>query len=297
MSDYQFEYRGLTMGLGTDYAITEIDGLEEDSVIIGDSSIPRNDGDIPGLHFAAGRQIEMTVVVRGDKGTQTHRDKVQALIDAFQHSESGTHKLLWQEPGFVARRFVYARPAGRAAQRDPRSPFYSTHKLRLKLSDPRAYREAQVISNLADYDPSGGGLDYAITEYGKDYAGTTGGELVLTNNGNAKAWPIIQFYGPTTGTITQVTLTNTTTGQAPQVFDTTITTGQILTADMDAIVTVRHGTGLHVVRLGTTNKFSEWAQPRDPFYLQPGDNIIRFEISGGTSTDGTCSISFRDTWL
>ena len=90
-------------------------------------------------------------------------------------------------------------------------------------------------------------------------------------------------------------MTNVTTGVA-SVHATTLLTGQTLTADMDAIVAVRPST-LSAVRLGATNKYGEWSQPRTPFYLAPGNNELRFEISGGTSTDGTAAITYRDTWL
>jgi len=293
--DYQVEYRGLVMGLGTDYHIVKLDGLEEDIVRMGDSTIPRAGGDIQGLHVPAARQITLDVIVKGVKGSQAQRDSVQDLIDAFQHADD-TNEFFFQEPGFADRRFVYARAAGRSSDRDPRSPFVQRFKLRLKLADPRAYEEFENQGSLTNYDAAGGGMDYDVVEYGREYSVDTSSQTTLTNNGNAKAWPVLRFYGPTVGTITELTLTNITTGQAAQVFSSTLLTGQILTADMDAIVTVRPS-DLHVVRLGATNKFTEWDQPRDPFYLQAGENVLRFEISGGSSTDGICTVTYRDTWL
>ena len=294
-TDYQVEYRGLVMGLGTNFHIVGLDGLEEDAVRMGDSTIPRAGGDIQGLHVPAARQITLDVIVNGVKGSQAQRDDVQALIDAFQHSDEA-HNFYFQEPGFVGRRYVLARAAGRAQARDPRAPFTPRFKLRLKLADPRAYEENTNQGNLTDYDAGGGGMDYDVVEYGREYTVDTSNQTTLTNAGNAKAWPVLRFYGPTVGTITEVTLTNISTGQAATVFSSTLLTGQILVADMDAIVAVR-STGLHVVRLGATNKFTEWDQPRDPFYLQAGENVLRFEISAGTSVDGLCTVTYRDTWL
>ena len=234
------------------------------------------------------------MAIKGEKGSQALRDDMQALHDAFQHSAS-EYKLYFEEPGFASRRYVWARPAGRVSKRTPRQPFLPQYKLRLKLADPRAYEEFANTALLANYDASGGGADYDVTEYGREYTVDKSSQVTVHNGGNANAWPVLKFFGPGTGTITQVTMTNITTGVAT-VHDTTLLTGQTLTADMDAIIAVRN-TGLHVVRLGTTNKYSEWAQPRTPFYLAPGDNILRFEITGGTSTDGTASVSYRDTWL
>lgn len=296
MADYQVEYRGLTMGLGTDFSIVSLTGLEADEVRLGDTQIPRAGGDIPGLHVPSARFIEMEVVAGGEKDSQAHRDNVQALVDAFQHSDT-THKFYFEEPGMGGRRYVNARPAGRFSNRDPRWPFFAKHTVRLKVADPRTYEEFQNTGQVSNYDATGGGTDYDVTEYGKEFTVDSSAQTIVRNNGNTKAWPILKFYGPISGTITQLTLTNITSGQPATVFDSTLLTGQILTADMEAVVTVKPS-GLFVVRLEpNTNRYSEWAQPRDPFYLVPGDNTLRFEITGGTSTDGICTVTYRDTWL
>lgn len=293
-TDYQLEYRGLVMGLGTNYSLLAVEGLEDDEVRMGDATLPRRGGDVAGLHVPAGREIILDISVKGEKDSQTLRDDIQNLIDVFQHNDF-EFKLFFKEPGFEARRFVWARPSGRVFVRNPRTPFMPQFKVRLKLADPRTYREGANTALLQDYDAGGGGAEYDVTEYGREYSVDTSSQVTVRNDGNARSWPVIQFFGPTTGTVTQVTLTNVTTGNAV-VFDTTILTGQTLTADMEAIEVVR-SSETPAVRLGATNKYAEWAQPREPLYLVPGDNILRFEITGGTSTDGTASITYRDTWL
>lgn len=294
MADYQMEYRGLTMGLGTAYHINEVDGLEDDAVRIGDSPLPRRGGDIQGLHVPNSRHITLSVSVIGEKGSQALRDSMQALHDAFQHSDTA-YPLYFDEPGITGRRYVLGRVVDRVSKRTPRQPFLPQYMLRLKLADPRTYAATPDQDTANTYSASGGGLDYGVTEYGKEYTADLSSELVMLNNGNANAYPLIRFYGPTVGTVTEVTLTNVTTG-VTLVLGTTILTGQILTADMHAIATVTP-TDLAVIRLGTTNKYGDWAQPRTPFYLAPGDNTMRFEVTGGTSTDAYCVIKFNDTWL
>ncbi len=294
MTNYQVEYRGLTMGLGTSFHITGLDGLEDDDVRNGDAEIPRLGGDIPGLHVPSGRDVILEVLVKGTKGSDALRADMQALIDAFQHSED-QHQLYFEEPGMGGRRYVWARPTGRSSNRDPRQPFMPKFKLRLTLADPRTYEENSNQALLQNYDAAGGGMDYDVEEYGREYTVDTSSQVTVNNAGNAKAYPILSFYGPTVGTVTQVTITNITTGEVT-VHDTTILTGQTLTADMHAIITVDTG-DTHPIRLGSVNRYSEWAQPRQPLWLVPGDNILRFEITGGTSTDATAALVYRDTWL
>jgi len=295
--DYQLEYRGLLMGKGTPYHVTMITGLEDDEVRLGDVPIPRAGGDIQGLHVASSRQVMLNVFVKGDKDSQEQRDRVQALIDAFQHSDDA-HAFYFLEPGFSERRYLWARPAGRASKRDPRYPFLPGFTLRLRLADPRASRETADQDTLIVYSATGGGLDYDIgsgaTPYAKDYTVDPATEVVMQNSGNAKAWPLLRFYGPTVGTVTAVKVTNVTTGKSVELA-TTILTGQVLTVNMNRIVTVAPGEG-HVINLDATNKYTDWQQPRDPFYLAPGSNTLRFEVTG-SSTDALCVITFNDTWL
>ena len=293
ISDYQVEYNGLALGLGTNYSLVKLEGVEDMDARQGDLAIPRADGDIAGLHTQAAKQIVCEVLVKGEKGTQEHRDRVQALHDAFQIREQAT-QFYWREPGFSDERYLWARPIGRVQMRDPRSAHQPSMLVRLKVADPRIYGDAQKNKNVGVYSASGGGMDFPEVEFGKDFSADPSAETIAHNGGNANAYPLLRFYGPETGTVTEVTLTNSTTGQTA-VFTTTMLTGQILSADMRRIVTADTGDDPYVA-LDGSNRYGDWNLPREPFYLAPGDNELRFEVTGGTSTDALCVVTFRDTW-
>lgn len=292
--DYTFEYNGLTMGAGTNYSVIAVDGLEDLNARMGDVGIPREDGDIAGLHTAAGKSITMNILVKGVKGTQALRDSVQALHTAFQHRTLAI-PFYWREPGFADERFLYVRPTGRAQMRDAQGAHQPSIMVRVKASDPRVYADAQEQANMTVYSASGGGMDFDEIEFGMEFAEDTSSEVIATNVGNANAYPLLRFYGGLTGTVTEVSITNSTTGQA-SVFTTTLLIGQILSADMRRIITADTADTPYI-ELGGSTRYGDWNLPREPFYLAPGDNELRFEVTAGSSTNALCVATYRPTWL
>ena len=294
IADYQVEYNGLLMGKGTNFRIAKLDGLEDLNARVSDTSIPRADGDIAGLHTASGKQVVAEIFVHGDKDSQALRDDVQALHTAFQHRDQPL-QFFWREPGFTDERFIWARPIRRAQARNPRTAHLPGIMVAVKAADPRIYGDVQYNKNLTVYSASGGGMDFDEEEYPMEFAADASSEIIATNAGNANAYPLLRVYGPISGTVTEVTITNSTTNKTA-VFATTILTGQILSADMRRIVTANTADDPYVALDGST-RYGDWELPREPFYLAPGDNALRFEVTGGTSTDALCVVTYRDTWL
>lgn len=268
LSDYQMSYNGLTFGAGTDIGIVEVFGLDGFTVGLGDSPIPRGDGDIVGFGRAKSRSIVLELQASGAKRSTALADTLTGALDAFAMSQDPL-PLGFKEPGFDEA-FVYARPTGRIVPRKPTLTFTNRpFTIRLQVADPRVYSEALTTTNFLNTTP-----------------------IVLTNDGNTPSHPLITFYGPTSGTVTAVHLTNSTTGQVLDI-DTTMLSGEILTADMGGIVTVSPTTDPYI-NLDGVNKYGDWALPREPFYLAPGNNSVAFTVTG-TSTNATCTVKHRDT--
>lgn len=295
---YGFRYRGVEFGSGTRSKIVDLRGLFDTNVRNGDRLIPRGDGAFRGSHFALPREIIVDLRIEGDLDAVTKQPgdqliaRVDALEAAFQRSESDEYPFEFLYPG-EGQRFVNARVVARTRPRR-----WSTElgvvemAVRLSASDPRQYGITLQSVSGAVYSPTIGGLDYSITEYGKDFAPTTGGDLVAQNDGNEYAYPKIQVFGPSTGSLSAFTVTNRTNGDVLSVTDT-IGVGQVLTADMAAAV---DGSGGTVIDLSGTAKYGSWDVPRLPFRLSPGSNVIRFEATG-TTTDVAIVISWRDTYI
>lgn len=297
LSDYQYSYRDLTMGAGTNIKVVNVDGLDDLDVRAGDMPMPRGVGDVPGLHVAAGREVILDLIITGDRDSQSLADLRKQALAAFTPAVSAVRPFSFKEPGFDEQ-FVYARTIGRVSPRVPeRSPAYGyiPMKVRLKLADPRIYGATLRSSVVPIYEAGGGGLDFDI-DYAKEFAGGGGGsgsERNLNNAGNSNAYPYLRFYGPETGaTLNAVKVVNVTTGQEAQ-FTGDILSGQVLNADMRRVVTADPG-DTPWVEIGGVNRYGTWDLPRDPFRLQPGDNLIRF-ITTGTSSESYLVAFWRDT--
>lgn len=286
MANYQMEYEGLVMGLGTDIGLEVIEGFEDFEVNSADTALPRGWGDVPGLHTVAAREVVLQVA------TKDAAD-FQAVLDAFQPTD--LPKPLYLTEPETGRRFVYARPVGRAFTRNPIHKYKQMAAIRLKLADPRIYGD-QYTHLIPLYDAGGGGgLDYDI-DFGAEFLGGSTGDTTVTNNGNSDAYPTILIYAPSSGTTVSATLTNLTNGEEVSfTFSTDLSSGDIFTADMRRIVTVDPADTPYV-RLGGTNRFGDWDLPRKPFRIPPGSHDIRFEI-GGTGVDASAAVTFRDTSL
>jgi hypothetical protein len=162
----------------------------------------------------------------------------------------------------------------------------------LTCADPRIYSAELHTELVPVFSPSGGGADYPV-DGDKDFTSGTSAEVVVSNAGAADAWPTLRFHGPRDGgTLTAVELTNRTTGTVLGIV-TAVGAGQVLTVDMRALVT---GNGDLVVGIDGSSRYGSWQQPRTPFALAPGDNVLRLEVTG-TTQDAPCIVTWRDTWL
>lgn len=285
-ADYTMEYNGLVFGMGTDIKIEQISGFEDFDTSQGDSAIPREWGDVPGLHRVNSREVYLQLTAVDD-------DAWQIILDTFKPTDTPT-ALYLTEPTF-GERFVYARPIGRYFVRNPIHKFKKMISIRFKLADPRLYG-AQKSGTIPLYDSGGGGgVEYDI-DYGIDFTGGATGDTIVTNDGNADAYPTLAIYAPTSGTSLTASLTNLDTGEIAEfTFSTDLNPGDIFTADMRRIVVVDPG-DVPYIRLSGTNRYGDWDLPRAPFAIPPGSSTLRFEISG-SGTDAVCSVTFRDTSL
>ena len=292
LADFTFSYNGLVFGKDLPIGLIDVEGISDLTVEFGDSPIPRSSGHVPGLATAQPRTIILNLKANGPKRSSELADLFDEAALAFRMGQEPL-PLTYKEPGY-SERLVYARVAGVIIPRNPTLTFgHRPFTVRLKAADPRSYSADEYGETLSIYDPSGGGLDYD-KDFAESFLGGNSGEKVLHNAGNADAHPLLRFYGPTSGTVTAVKLTNLTTGQTLDI-STTVLSGQILSADMRRLITVDPSETPYI-NLDGTNRYGDWQLPREPFCLAPGDNLVRFEVTG-TSTDAQCVVNYRDTWL
>jgi hypothetical protein len=288
LADGQYQYRDLVFGAGTRFGIRSIEGLEDMEVRDGDVELPRGHGSVPAPHYVDAKQPVIQFVVRDEGGTLA--DDLAALRAAFTVvEEAEALDLTWKRAGRVEL-LAHARPIAVVhAESHPTVDQVAFPKVALKLADPRIYSSELHQVTLPVYDPDGPGLDYPV-DFPKDFPAPAAG-VVVHNAGSSDAYPLVRFFGPTSGTTTAVLLRNTTTGQVQEVV-TPVEVGQVLTVDNEAHAT---GSGRQVVGLDGSTRYGDWSQPRVPFKLPPGDSLLRYEVTGATTT--LCVLTWRDTWI
>lgn len=288
MINYQMSYNGLLFGMNEIVGIEEIKGFDDFEMAMGDVSIPRGWGDVPGLHTAEAKEVVIDLTMRTDLAMAL------ALSTFLPNDEPLPLHLMVPELG---NRFLYARVVGRAMPRNPISKFKKMLTVRFKIADPRIYAADQEEGSLTIYNPSSGGTDYN-KDGNVDYAGDpTAGEITAQNDGTVDTYPLIRFYGPQDGgTMTGASIQNITTGAAAD-FDFTTPMGASDTffADMRRIITSDTGSAPYV-SLGAVNRYGDWQLPRTPLSICAGPNVLRLTVDG-TTTDASAVVSWRDASL
>lgn len=294
LGELQYSYRGLTFGEGCEVMVQSADGFEGFEVRDSDSDQPRGDGGIRGLDYSASRLVGITLTLAEleDRDGSIYEALWSSVRSTFAPSRSVDYPLAFKRPG-QPERMIRCRPVSLT-----RSEEYLKFNrvgqapLVLRAADPRIYSTTVHEGVVPLYTgPSAAGTDLSI-ELPADFAPGARSEFVATNDGNADAYPVIQFYGPTSGTVAAVALENTTTGQVLSI-DTAVAAGSILQADMDAAATAANR---QLITLDGAGRYGDWRLPRVPFAIGPGSNTLKFTVTG-TSTNAICRLQWRDTWL
>lgn len=290
MDPNQYRYDGGDLfGDFCDVGVDEVEGLSTWVGRVGDQELPRGHGSVPGDHYVAARQIlfklwpDVTTLAEAEAA-------VAWILETF--AVRGADATLEFARRGQPDRYVNCRPV---AVSNPETAIASLDPVigvLLTAADPRIYSVEEHQEIVPLYTPSGGALNYPVTNYPKNWSAGAVAEQVAHNAGSADAHPLVRFYGPIVGTVTGVELTNLTTGDTLEI-TATVATGQILTYDGHADATKN---GDLVVHLDGTTRYADWEQPRTTFRLQPGDNVLRFTVTG-TSTDAECLVTWHDTWL
>lgn len=275
LNDYQFQYittpGGDTVNMGENGAtvptidMIEVRGLLDMEARVGDREFARQSGDIPGLHRATPRFINLRMEIRGDPADTAYKNLVIQARDVFTvrtepFKDVTDGKLGFQWPGEVTQ-FIIARPIRRRMTRDARTEYgIMPLEVELRGANPRIYADSLTTPSAQS------------------------GTFNVTNLGNTDAYPILDF-----GSVATVSLLNNTNND--QISITGATGAGNLIADMDRWI--RGEAQLFIVYRETTptDNYSKWIQPREPFRLQPGINSLT--LNTGTNV----VVKHRDTWL
>jgi hypothetical protein len=192
MNNYSITFNGLTIGAGTNFPITKIEGLASTSPLrIQDDNRGYIDGSYTGRDFYDERTVYIDVTVLGDNST-TAQSNYSLLQQAFAPQVLG----------------YYVNPTGYTPAADQLKLFQ--FRLTANTGDQQMYGRSRGLTTPVDPDFSYGYIQTRIQMTFPDprYYPTTGTTVygynfVVANNGWATSCPVITVYGPSSsGTLT-----------------------------------------------------------------------------------------------
>ncbi len=264
--NYQFDYRGVTFGDGTNYDVIDMDGIHDMLIKDRDRDNIRSHGIIPGQHRASFRLIRCNLEVRGTAGSAGLWTDTQAIVSAMSPDDNElpsetADKFSFRFTNNEGENFVYARPIRRSMPRRSNTEFgLQPFSFELKVYDPRIYDATEQDS------------------------GSKTGTFDITNDGDAVTFPILEFDPDGSG---DAKLTNAANGDVLEFDNAGATSGLI----WDGGRWSRARADLLIAFRSSTNHYGDLLAPRGPFRLQPGTNSLTL------NTGDDVIVKHRHTWM
>lgn len=296
LDDYQIEFNGVTIGDGTEYDCSVIEGLESWDVRDSDVAFPNQWGSLPGEDEVNARRIHIEAeMLAGDPAIAL------AFETAFLPQDGS--ELLPLVAKFPGRDDITLDVRCRMRSRRRQvSETLGALKITVDLvaPDPRAYGYAETVESLPPFTVGTQSLNFTsriinFTSRVLNFTGTPAvGEIVVVNSGNVDMYPEFVITPGSGGPLNQYRVTNVTLDEELEL-NAVLTPGQSLIADMAMIATPKQGLP---IRLATgESRYGSWSHPRVPLRVAPGANTFRFEVISGTASGAACQITARPAWL
>ena len=288
LSNYQFSFNGLTIGAGTVYPITTVDGVAGlPSLRVQDDNRGFNDGAFTGRDFYDGRTITFDMLVLGTQGGDSAQQNLQVLQNTIQPQQTGTKALGLKLSPSDSEKTIQARIRSRKILVDPEYTFgYIKAQLTAFCPDPRFY-DATSQSVTVNPAPTIYGRRYNRT-YNMTY-GTAGSVTASVNNaGNIYTSPVITV----TGEASNPTFTYTANGVSQSLrVNVVMGASDVLVID----------TGNRTVTLNGTASRNLVASGSSWFVIDPASQVgsptITFTITNSPATAPTAIIAYSNAYI
>lgn len=270
-SDYQYEFRGLLFGAGTDYITTAVNGLlSAPDAVNRDTDSMNGHGAVPGILTGNKRTVEFDLSIIGGSGLDIEQ-KLNAAQEAFQlprrRYSREMEPLIFRRPGQPAK-VIYVR----CERREFESNYNVAHGLaegsvQLVAPDP-------IIYSLEEHT--------AVIELAP---GDTNGQIEVYQFGNLVdgAPCTLEIQGPATNPI----VGNVTDDNRQVKTTVVLTAANTLVVDQKTLDSTLDGADA----FGSVRNDSQYWQ------LLPKKNVITFSRAGGnTAATARLTIRWRDAW-
>lgn len=258
----------LTLGYGTAYAISQIDGIALPNIEQADGSRPRDQGLMTGIDFLGGRDIVLTGDIVSDGTSLQHATQQLAKVTTTSIGYGGVEYPLWINVPNLVTAGTNTPMAAMVRPRKRDIPFDLAHTvglasftIQMSATDPRWYTQSTTASR------------------------TNTGNITITNAGNYETRPIYTVTGPIA---TGWTLSN---GTSTITVNLALTAGSTLSLDSDFhVVTYTPSGG------SATNGRAYLGSNPSWWYCAPGTTTVTLAGSGATSSTAL-SASYASAWM
>ncbi|MFJ9420680.1 phage distal tail protein [Streptomyces sp. NPDC101249] len=288
LTDWQYDFGGVTIGAGTNVNVIETAGLGRPPVRDNDVDQPSMDGQWAGPDYWAGRQVQIDAAIK----IPGQPDACHDVVAALQAASDGTAVRLVGGQGMTLRIKRPGRPVrrltGRMRKLDPEYKDvihgYVPLDIEFVAHDPTFYADTVTTTEIPLGWLTGGGFAAPVVApiYVQDGTVAAYRPGWVTNQGTADAWPVIRVTGP----CANVSIIHVPTGRILALPTLNLAAGRWVQIDTRP--------GYRTVTWDNGGNASSYLSPSsriDMFSLPPGQSEMRW-----TAFDNTASARMRLTW-
>jgi Phage tail protein len=299
LSNYQLSFNGLTMGPGTAYGITDIQGLDLPAISSNDAQRPRDHGQFLGYNFYQGRDITVSGDINSDSTSLQHA--IQAFATATV-DQIATELPLWVQLPNLPALASMVRPIKRSVPIDINwVGGLAQMSVLFHASDPRLYAAPQ--STTVGLGTPVGGIGFNVTFNASFGGGTTAGIATCVNAGNIDTRPTFTITGP----CTNPTIYNATSGYSITLSNPSQTGYTVLAGDQVVIDTDLHSVNYYSggISAGQPAARRFWIKAGSTWpnvvngvnALGPGTNTIQFTSQDASAVAGTLTVNWASAYM
>jgi hypothetical protein len=288
LSNWEFQYNGLTFGAGTAYGLISVKGLGDLATVRAqDTPFPRDDGEFTGLDVLGGRDIELDMWV--NSSTLSPFAASTALGAAF-YRQANTNLPLWfQVPGApVLCSMCRPRLKPEVWDADYAAGARLATNMTLHANDPRIYGAG--VQSSVTVGPPAGGLSFPVGPFPVGpFSSTTPEQVTINQTGNIEMRPIVVINGPITNPIiSNTSLTGSPYLQFTNPYQTTYTVlaGDQLLIDLGTPHRMLYYSG-GIASGSAPSNVAFWLELGSTWWdLIPGNNVISLGSADSGTTGG-----------
>lgn len=291
LSNWQFQYQGLTFGAGQPIKIAKVTGLGDLAQIrSGDQNRQRDHGELIGLDVYGGRDI--TIDLEAEDAGQGAQQTLLTLAAATQVGYT-TESPLWFQVGSFPLLAAMVRARKRTA---PWDVGYQIGKLgvvtvQFHATDPRVYTAGSSLT-VGLPNPTTGAT-FPVT-YPMTFGSVAPNGVNVNNTGNSETRPVIVITGPVTNpSVRNASLAGTPTLQFKNPAQTgyTVAAGDQLVIDTDTHSILYYVGGVNSGNAPASR--GSWLVNGSTWWdLPAGNSLIQFLSQDSASVAGTCQVQW-----